>query len=71
MAVTAQIQGTVELTVTVGADGRVQDVKLVRGHPVMVGAAVAAVKQWIYSPATVDGKGVPFITQVLVPFQLQ
>jgi TonB family protein len=44
----AGIQGTVVLGVTVGRDGQLQDVRVVRGIPVLDDAAVAAVKQWTY-----------------------
>ena len=39
-----------ELLVT--ADGRVKDVKVLGGNPVLVQAAVAAVKKWKYEPAS-------------------
>jgi hypothetical protein len=35
-----------------------------------VKAAKDAVAKWVYHPATQDGKGVPFVTQVIVPFRL-
>jgi TonB family protein len=70
LALQAHIQGTVEFTVTVGTDGKVQEVQLVRGHPLMVNAAKEAVLKWVYQPVLADGKAVPFITNVVVPFNL-
>jgi len=70
VALAARIQGTVEFTVTVGPDGKVESLELVRGHPLLVQAAKAAVLQWLYHAATQDGKGVRFVTQVLVPFRI-
>lgn len=64
----ARLSGVVEFTVTVGTDGKVQDVTLVRGHPLLVNAARSAVLKYVYQPASVDGKLVPFETEVLVPF---
>lgn len=48
--------GSVYLTVTVGTDGRVEDVKVVGGDEAFIGPVVAAVKQDIYEPRLVDGK---------------
>ncbi|MGC2173211.1 MAG: energy transducer TonB, partial [Candidatus Sulfotelmatobacter sp.] len=48
--------GSVYLTVTLGTDGRVEDVKVVGGDEALIGPVVAAVKQDIYEPQLVDGK---------------
>ena len=44
----AGAKGMVQLTATVGTDGRVKSVKVVKGHPLLVRAATDAVMQWIY-----------------------
>jgi TonB family protein len=46
------LQGKVYLLAMVGEDGRVQKVTPLGGHPVLAGAAMDAVKQWEYKPAT-------------------
>jgi protein TonB len=61
--------GVVELTATVGADGHVKAVKVVRGHPLLRQAAVDAVKQWIYRPTMLNGSPVETQTQVLLNFK--
>jgi TonB family protein len=66
----AHVQGTVEFTVTVGPDGKISAIQLVRGPSLLVNAAQDAVSKWVYHPATIDGKAVPFMTQVIVPFRL-
>jgi outer membrane biosynthesis protein TonB len=48
--------GSVYLAITIGVDGRVQDVKVVGGDEPFIGPVVAAVKQYIYEPQLVDGK---------------
>ncbi len=48
--------GSVYLTVTVGTDGRVEDVKVVGGDDLFIGPVVGAVKQDIFEPQLVDGK---------------
>ena len=51
-------QGEVVLTATIGVDGKVKDVKVVSGHPLLRNAAMAAVKQWVYKPTILNGKPV-------------
>lgn len=56
----ARVQGTVILHVLVGKNGEVEDVEVLKGLPKGLSeAAVAAVRQWRFEPATVDGKPVP------------
>lgn len=70
LALQARVRGTVEFTVRIGADGKVESVKLVRGHPLLVSAAKAAVLQWVYRPTLLDGKPVAVTTTVDVPFTI-
>jgi periplasmic protein TonB len=63
--------GIVELTATVGTDGHVKAVKVVRGHPLLRQAAVDAVKQWIYRPTILNGSPVETQTQVLLNFKAE
>ncbi|HWB83002.1 MAG TPA: TonB family protein [Bryobacteraceae bacterium] len=64
----ARITGTVTLQATVGADGRVKDVKILRGHPLLQKAAIDAVKQWVYRPALLNGSPVDQETQIVLNF---
>lgn len=57
------IGGTVRLTVTVAPNGTVDNVKELGGNPILVEAAIAAVKQWIYAPGGSRTK-----IQVTIPF---
>ena len=52
----ARIQGIVILEATITPQGRVQDVKVLRGVPALDEAAVEAVRQWTYTP-TLLGPG--------------
>ena len=45
------IAGNVLLTVSIAADGSVSDVKVERGHPLLIDAAVDAVRKWKYVSA--------------------
>jgi TonB family protein len=70
LAKQARIQGTVRLTAIIGKDGTVQDVQLVSGHPLLVPAAMEAVRQWRYEPTLLNGEPVEVITQIDVNFTL-
>ncbi len=62
------LQGTVVLQAVIGKDGTVQNVKAVRGNPVLSQAAMDAVKQWRYRPYTLDGEPVEVGTEIDVKF---
>jgi protein TonB len=70
LAKQARIQGVVHLTTTIGADGAVQNLEVISGHPLLVQAAMEAVKQWLYKPTLLNGSPVAVITQVDVNFTL-
>ena len=67
----ARIQGLVVLDADISRDGAVDALKLVSGHPLLVPAALEAVKQWRYKPYVVNGKPVPVNTQIIVNFTLK
>ena len=70
LAKQARISGTVELSAIIGKDGRVQDLKVVRGHPLLVQAALDAVKNWVYKPTLLNGEPVEVSTTIDVNFTL-
>ena len=67
----ARIQGVVIIEATIGVDGRVINARLLRSVPMLDEAALAAVRQWTYTPTTLNGVPVPVIMTVTVNFQLQ
>ena len=48
------ITGTVRLAVVVAPNGSVKSSKAVGGHPVLVNAAMDAVRQWKFEPAATE-----------------
>jgi protein TonB len=70
IAISAKKEGIVILEATVGTDGTVDHVRVLRSEPLLDDAAVDAVKQWRYSPLQLNGRAHPFILTVTVSFNL-
>ncbi len=66
----ARIQGSVVLKAVIGKDGRVDDLQVVSGHPMLAQAALGAVKQWRYKPYYLNGQPVAIDTTITVNFTL-
>ncbi|MGA7293428.1 MAG: energy transducer TonB [Terriglobales bacterium] len=70
LAQSARIQGQVILTAIISKTGEIQNLMLVSGHPLLVPAAIAAVKQWRYRPFLLNGEPVEVETTITVNFEL-
>jgi protein TonB len=66
----ARIQGTVLLQAVISKDGSIQGLRVLSGHPMLIPAAIDAVKQWKYKPYILNGEPVEVDTQVTVNFTL-
>jgi periplasmic protein TonB len=66
----ARIQGTVVLEAIIATDGSIKDLKVAKGHPLLIGAAIEAVKTWRYRPTLLNGEPVEVITEIDVNFNL-
>jgi TonB family protein len=66
----AHVQGSVILDADISKDGTVEALRVVSGHPMLISAALDAVKQWRYKPYVVKGEPVPINTDVIVNFAL-
>jgi TonB family protein len=69
-AKSAHIQGPVVLEVQVLGDGTVGNIETVTGNPLLVEAAIHAVRQWKYQPNLVDGRPVQSQTRITIKFVL-
>ena len=69
-AMQMRIEGTVLLDATITKDGKISNVKVVKGDDVLAKAAVDAVKQWKYNPYFLNGEPVPIQTQINITFKL-
>jgi periplasmic protein TonB len=66
----ARIQGTVILHALISRDGRIANLQLISGHPLLVKAATDAVRQWRYRPYFLNDQAVEVETQITVNFTL-
>lgn len=66
----ARIQGTVLLEALIDVNGAVSQLRVVSGHPLLVQAALDAVRQWRYQPTLLNNEPVEVLTTIDVVFTL-
>ena len=67
----ARIQGAVVVEAVINEEGRVTELQVLTGLPMgLTEAAVSAVKQWRFAPATLRGKKVAVYYRLVVKFEL-
>jgi TonB family protein len=65
-----RLAGLVTLDVTVAEDGSVRNLKIISGPSLLASAATTAVRQWRYSPSTLDGKPIEVQKRITIVFKL-
>jgi protein TonB len=68
IAAIARTKGKVELSATVNKDGKIGKITVTSGNPMLRDAAISAVKQWVYKPATRNGEPVESTVAVEINF---
>lgn len=71
IAISARVEGTVILEAIIDENGAVTGLKVLRSVPLLDAAAKEAVRQWRYSPTTLNGIRVPLVMTVTVTFRLR
>src|SRR5205807_1142385 len=66
VAMAAKVEGMVIIEATIGKDGSVQDAKILRHVPLLDQAAMDAVKEWKFTPTTLNGQPVEVLMTVTV-----
>lgn len=66
----ARVSGVVKLEGVIAKDGTIQNLRVLSGHPLLIGAALTAVKQWRYRPTKLNGEPVEVIAPIDVNFIL-
>ena len=70
LARSARIEGPVILEALINKAGTIQNLHLITGHPMLVPAAIDAVRQWQYRPYILNGEPIEVETQITVNFIL-
>jgi protein TonB len=70
LAKMARQQGTVTFEATIAKDGTIENLVVVSGPPLLIPAALEAVKQWTYQPTLLNGAPVEVVTTIDVNFSL-
>lgn len=65
-----RVQGVVELMAIVGVDGRIKELTILSGHPLLTRAAADAVRRWVYKPTYLNSDPVEVMAPVTVTFRL-
>jgi protein TonB len=66
----ARIQGVVVLHAIIDKEGKVAQLEVISGHPLLVQSALDAVKQWRYKPTQLNGDPVEVDTTIQVTFTM-
>lgn len=70
LARTQHVSGDVKLDALVDASGRVSAMRVISGPVLLQQAAMDALRQWKYQPATLDGKPVPMHLSITIRFRM-
>jgi len=71
LALQTRTQGAVVLHAIIGRDGTIASLQVASGHPMLVPAAIDAVRQWRYRPYTLSGEPIEVETSITVNFVLE
>lgn len=66
----ARVQGTVVLAATINKQGRIENLQVASGPPMLVAAAIEAVRRWRYRPFLLNGEPVEVSTSITIVFSL-
>ena len=66
----ARVRGMVLLAAVISPEGNVENLQVISGHPLLVGAAVEAVTQWRYRPTLLNGQPTWVNTTITMNFSL-
>jgi protein TonB len=69
IAAASGISGEVKLHAIISKEGTIESLTVISGHPLLAGAAVDAVKQWVYRPYILNGEKVEVETFIFVNFK--
>ena len=66
LAKAAQIEGTVQISLTVGPDGKVREARILSSsNPLLLTGAIDAARQWLFQPSENGG-----VVTIEIPYEL-
>ncbi len=71
IAQSSRVQGKVVLEAVIGLDGHVDHVRVLEPVALLTEPAIAAVRQWVFTPTKLNGEPVQVVMTVTVDFKLQ
>jgi protein TonB len=71
IARSARIQGVVILEAVINERGTIERIKVLKSEPLLDAAAIAAVKDWRYTPTLLNGVPVSVLMTITINFTLQ
>lgn len=71
LARTARVEGAVILEADITESGALENVTVIEGHPMLIEAAIEAIRRWRYAPAKLNGKPTRSSVRVTVNFKLK
>jgi periplasmic protein TonB len=70
LAIQVRREGRVELHAIIARDGSIEALEVVRGDPMFIQSALAAVRDWRYQPTLLNGQPVEVDTNIVVIYTL-
>ena len=67
----AGVEGDVVLRAYVSSDGRITDLRVLAGPPILARAAIEAVQQWRYEPIKMNGRPASVVTTLTIAFRMR
>ena len=70
LGIQVRVQGTVVLRAVISIEGTITNLAVISGHPLLIPAALDAVRQWRYQPTQLNNVPVEVETTIEVRFIL-
>jgi len=70
LAQQSHVQGDVIISAIIDAQGNIADMKMVSGHPLLIEAAMKALRKWKFEPTYLNGEPWPVSWDITVKFRL-
>jgi protein TonB len=66
----SRTEGVVEFEAVISKEGTIEELQVIKGHPLLVKAALDAVRQWRYQPTLLNREPIEVVTEITVDFRL-